>query len=87
MFLRGQIDPKLVRKFRKTAMEKFGYGKGGTRQGCRRGDVELGFMPEVAPIIERGPVKAIEGLLKDINANSVTLQHEGNKLWARTKII
>ncbi len=35
------------------------------------------------PNFEGDPVKAIEGLLKDVQMDSVTLQHESSKLWAK----
>ncbi len=83
MSLRVQIDPKLERKFRETAMKKFGYGKGALSKAAEEAILNWISCQKETPIFEGDPVKAIEGLLKDIDMDSVTLQHESRKLWTK----
>jgi hypothetical protein len=83
MSLRVQIDPKLERKFRETAMKKFGYGKGALSRAAEEAIMNWISCQREPPVFEGDPVKAIEGLLKGINMDSVTLQHETHKLWAK----
>jgi hypothetical protein len=83
MSLRVQIDPKLERKFRESAMRKFGYGKGALSKAAEEAFVNWIYSEKETPIFEGDPVKAIEGLLKDIDIDSVTLQHETQKIWAK----
>lgn len=83
MTLRFQIDQKLERKFREAAMKRFGYGKGALSKAA-----EEAIMKWISTIekdnlsFEGDPVEAIEGLLSDINIDSVELQHEAKKIWA-----
>ena len=84
MSLRVQIDDKLERKFREKAMKKFGYGKGALSKAAEEAILNwLSTAGEDSVNFEGDPVKAIEGLLKDVNLDSVTLQHEIQKLWAK----
>jgi hypothetical protein len=83
MSLRVQIDPKLEQKFRETAMKKFGYGKGALSKAAEEAIVNWVSTEGEKPIFEGDPVKAIEGLLKDLNVDSVKLQHETQKVWAK----
>ena len=84
MSLRVQIDNKLERKFREAAMKKYGYSKGALSKAAE--DAILNWLSTAEaenPNFEGDPVKAIEGLLKDVQIDSVTLQHEGSELWAK----
>jgi hypothetical protein len=83
MSLRVQIDPKVERKFRESAMKKFGYGKGALSKAAEEAIVNWISSEKETPIFEGDPVKAIEGLLKGIDIDSVTLQHETQKIWAK----
>ena len=84
MSLRIQIDDKLERKFREKAMKKFGYGKGALSKAAEEAILNwVSTAGEDNVNFEGDPVKAIEGLLKDVNVDSVTLQHEIQKLWAK----
>jgi hypothetical protein len=83
MSLRVQIDPKLERKFRETAMKKFGYGKGALSKAAEEAILNWVSSEGETPIFEGDPVKAIEGLLKDVDIDSVTLQHESQRIWAK----
>ena len=84
MSLRVQINPKVKEKFREAAIKRFGYGKGVLSKAAEEAILKWLSTTEIEPInFEGDPVKAIEGLLKDINVDSVTLQHETQKLWAK----
>jgi phage-related protein len=84
MSLRVQIDPRLEQKFRELAMKRFGYGKGALSKAAEEAILKWLSTTEKEPMTFEGdPVKAIEGLLKDVNVDSVTLQHETQKLWAK----
>ena len=84
MSLRVQIDPKLEHKFREAAMKKYGYAKGSLSKAAE--EAILNWLPTAnkeGTVFEGDPVEAIEGLLKDVQVDSVTLQHEVQKLWAK----
>ncbi len=84
MSLRVQIDPKLEHKFREAAMKKYGYTKGALSKAAE--EAILNWLPTAnkeQTVFEGNPVDAIEGLLKDVKVDSVTLQHEVQKLWAK----
>jgi hypothetical protein len=83
MSLRVQIDPKLEQKFRETAMKKFGYGKGALSKAAEEAIINWVSTQSEKPAFEGDPVKAIEGLLKDLDIDSVTLQHDTQKVWAK----
>lgn len=81
--LRVQLDPKIKQKFRETAMKKFGYGKGALSKAAEEAILNWISSRKEMPNFEGDPVKAIEGLLRDIDVDSVTLQHESRKIWAK----
>ena len=84
MSLRVQLNPKVEQKFREAAIRRFGYGKGALSKAAEEAIIKwLSTTEEESQLFEGDPVKAIEGLLKDINLDSVTLQHETQKLWAK----
>ena len=83
MSLRVQIDPKIEHKFREAAMKKFGYGKGALSKAAEEAILNWVSCEKETPAFEGDPVKAIEGLLKDVDIDSVTLQHQTQKLWAK----
>ena len=84
MSLRIQIDDKLERKFREKAMKRFGYGKGALSKAAEEAILNwVSTDSEDNVNFEGDPIKAIEGLLKDVNVDSITLQHEIQKLWAK----
>ena len=84
MSLRVQINPKVEEKFREAAMKRFGYGKGALSKAAEEAILKWLSTTEKEPAnFEGDPVKAIEGLLKHVNVDSVTLQHETQKLWAK----
>jgi len=74
--LRFQVKEELERKFREAAMKRFGYGKGALSRAA-----EEALQKWLASTITEGeafegdPVEAIDGLLADVNLDSVKLQH------------
>ena len=84
MSLRVQINSKLEQKFREAAMKRFGYAKGALSKAAEEAIQNwISALENETINFEDDPVKAIEGLLKDVDINSVTLQHETQKLWAK----
>ena len=83
MSLRVQINQKLERKFREVAMRRFGYGKGALSRAAEEAIMKwVSTVEEENLSFEGDPVEAIDGLLSDINIDSVELQHEARKIWA-----
>lgn len=80
MSLRVKINQNLERKFREAAMKKFGYGKGALSKAAEEALLKWVSTVE-SETFEGDPVEAIDGLLSDVNVDSVTLQHEAKKLW------
>ena len=84
MSLRVQINSKLEQKFREAAMKRFGCGKGALSKAAEEAIQNwISALENETINFEDDPVKAIEGLLKDVDVDSVTLQHETQKLWAK----
>jgi hypothetical protein len=83
MPLRVQIDKKLEQKFRELAMRRFGYTKGALSKAAEEAFTQWASMLEKEELsFEGDPVEAIDGLLSDIDIDSVELQHETKKIWA-----
>jgi hypothetical protein len=84
MSLRVQINPEIEEMFREAAMKRFGYGKGALSKAAEEAILRWLSTSEKKPVAFEGdPVKAIEGLLKDVKVDSVTLQHETPKIWTK----
>jgi len=84
MSLRVQLNNKLEHKFRETAMKRFGYAKGALSKAAEEAILNwISTVENQNTNFEGDPVKAIEGLLRDVSVDSVTLQHETQKLWAK----
>jgi len=82
--LKVKINSKLEQKFRETAMKRFGYCKGALSKGAEEAILNwISTVENEKTTFEGDPVKAIEGLLKDVDSDSVTLQHESQKLWTK----
>ncbi|RLE84579.1 MAG: hypothetical protein DRJ41_02870 [Thermoprotei archaeon] len=80
--IRAKIDEKLERKFRELAMRKFGYGKGALTRAIEEAILRWVSTTESEELTFEGdPIKAIEGILSDIDMSSVDLQHEIKRLW------
>jgi len=84
MSLRVQINNKLEQKFREAAMKRFGYAKGALSKAAEEAIQNwISALENETINFEGDPVTAIEGLLKDVDVDSVTLQHETQKLWTK----
>jgi len=84
MSIRVQLNPLLEQKFREAAMKRFGYGKGALSKAAEEAFTSwLMSVEGENPSFEGDPIMAIEGLLRDIRIDSVTLQHETQKFWAQ----
>jgi len=84
--IKVQLSEETERKFRETAMRRFGYGKGALSLAAEkalsswvRRETEVNRL--VADIED--PVGAIEGLLAHVKRGSVELQHQASKIRAR----
>ena len=83
IMIRAKIDERLERKFRELAMKKFGYGKGSLTRAVEEAILRWIATAEREIIeFEGDPVMAIDGLLLDIDVDSVELQHKIRDLWA-----
>ena len=80
--MKVQIDEKIERKFRELAMKKFGYGKGSISKAAQEAFLRwISEVEEEMLSFKGDPVEAIDGLLKDIDVDSVELQHKARELW------
>ncbi|MHA1582165.1 MAG: hypothetical protein ACTSYM_06720 [Candidatus Baldrarchaeia archaeon] len=80
--IRAKIDERLERRFRELAMKRFGYGKGALSKAVEEAILNRISLVEKEEVsFEGDPVEAIDGLLSDININSVQLQHIIKKIW------
>ncbi len=83
MALRVQINQKLEHRFRELAMKRFGYAKGALSKAAEEAVIKWISMIENEGLSFQGdPVEAIDGLLSDIDIDSVELQHGAKKFWA-----
>ena len=86
MPLRVKIDNKLEHKFREAAKRRFGVAKGAMSKAAEEAIQNwISAIENETVNFESDPVKAIEGLLKDVDVDSVTLQHGTRKLWAKVQ--
>jgi len=80
--LKVTLDDELLKLFKERAYKIFGYKKGSLKSA-----VELAIKDFInrIDVLQRGDlsVKNIRGLLKDLKATSVELQHKALKLWVR----
>jgi len=83
--LRIQLPKELERLFREMAMKRFGYGKGSISQAAQEAIRKwlAAELPLESGEFEGDPVKAIEGLLADVEMDSVQLQHLAGKIWVK----
>jgi len=82
MALRVQINKKLELKFRELAMKRFGYGKGAISRAAEEAIMSwISTVEKESLSFEGDPVESIDGLLSDIDVDSVDLQHEAKRIW------
>ncbi|RLE52555.1 MAG: hypothetical protein DRJ26_04595 [Candidatus Methanomethylicota archaeon] len=84
--LKVYIDEELEKRFRRAAMEVYGFGRGSLSKAAedaiRRWVLEHeSFMKEV--VIPEDPVKAVRGMLKHVRKSGVELQHEARQIRAK----
>jgi len=85
--LKVQIDNKVERRFRELAMKKFGFGKGSLSEAAQEALLRWISEAEGKVMEFKGdPVEAIDGLLANVNMDSVKLQHEVKKFWGSRSI-
>ena len=82
MTLRIQIDKKLEQQFRELAMKRFGYTKGALSKAAEEAFLQWALTQEEKKF-EKDPVGAIDGLLSDVDIDSVELQHETKTIWTK----
>jgi len=79
------LDEELERRFRKIAMEIYGYGRGSisrtAEDAIRRWVIEREELLKEVRIPE-DPIKAIRGMLKHVKKSGVELQHEAQQIRA-----
>jgi len=85
MGLKVYIEEETEKKFRKLAMELYGYGKGSlslaAEDAIRQWLSEHESIPKEAKNPE-DPVNAIRGLLKHVEKSGVELEHEAREIRA-----
>lgn len=80
--IRAEINEKLKRKFRELAMKKFGYGKDALTKAVEEAILRwVSSVEEEAVLFEGDPVEAIEGILSEVDMDSVVLKHEIKDFW------
>lgn len=80
--IRFQIPDELEKKFRVAAMKRFGYGKGSLSLAAEDAIRKwIASMSSKTIEFVGDPVEAIEGLLADVELDSVELQHLARKIW------
>jgi hypothetical protein len=79
------LGEELERRFRKVAMEIYGYGRGSISRAAedaiRRWVIEREELLREVRIPE-DPIKAIKGMLKHVKKSGVELQHEAQQIRA-----
>ncbi len=80
--LRLQLRSDLEKRFRETAMRRFGFAKGALTRAAEQ--AFEGWLSTAKENIrfEGDPVKAIDGILSDLKLNSVELQHSARRVWS-----
>ncbi len=87
MVLKLEFEKELEQKFRKTAMEKYGYSRGALKKASKEAIqqwTEKQTFSDLPPIED--PLSLMEGLLSHLRGKktSVQLQHEAKKLWIKS---
>lgn len=80
--MKFEISEETEKKFRQAAMKRFGYRKGAFSLAAEEAIKKWTASVEGIPEFKGDPVKAIEGLLADLDIDSVELQHLAADIWA-----
>ena len=82
MILKVNIDEKLELRFRELAMKKFGYSKDALSRALEEAIIKwISDKESEEYVFEGDPVEAIDGLLAEIDKDSVELQHRIKDIW------
>lgn len=84
--LKVYVDEELEKRFRKAAMEVYGYGRGSISRAVE--DTMRKWLIEHEAMIDEikvpgDPVEAIRGLLRHVKKSGVELQHEARSIRSR----
>ena len=80
--MRLQVKEEVERRFREAAMKRFGYGKGSLSRAAEEA-IQMWLISVSVEdfVFEGNPVEAIDGLLSDVDLDSVEVQHLAIKKW------
>lgn len=85
MVLKIQVSQKLEKKFREKAMTKYGYHKGSITNAAEEALSlwvrEIEIPDKTARKSKTYTTAKLEGLMKNIDIDSVKLQHEAKNIW------
>ena len=84
--IKVQLSEETEKRFRETAMKRFGYGRGSLSVAAERALSQwAGREKDLDSLLEDigDPVEAIEGMLSHLETDSVTLQHKASQIRAR----
>ncbi|MCC6062737.1 MAG: hypothetical protein LM581_07245 [Desulfurococcales archaeon] len=73
--IKAKINKRIEKKFRELIMRMFGRGKEANDKAVE--DAILKWVSQV----EKDPVEMIEGILSEIESESVDLQHKIGDIW------
>lgn len=81
--IRLHVNEELEKKFREVAMRRFGYGKSSLTRAAEEA-IQKWLISVSAEdfVFEGDPVEALDGMLADVDLDSVELQHLAIKKWA-----
>ena len=80
--LRLQLREDLERRFRETAMRRFGFGKGALTRAAEQAFERWLSTAKEDVRFEGHPIQAIDGILDEMKLSSVELQHSVRRAWA-----
>jgi len=81
--IRANISRELERRFRELAMKRFGYAKGSLQRAVEEAIARwVAWVENESLEFEGDPVEAIDGILADLDVDSVELQHRAREHWA-----
>ncbi|MDK6028836.1 hypothetical protein QPL79_05615 [Ignisphaera sp. 4213-co] len=85
--IRAKIDDRLELKFRELAMKRFGYSKGAISKAVEEAILMwIKFVERESIVFEGDPVEVIDGILSEIDMDSVELQHKIKDIWVSTAV-
>lgn len=80
--LRLQVRDDLEKRFRETAIRRFGSGRGALTRAAEQAFERWLSSSKENVSFEGDPVKAIDGILGEMKVDSVELQRSVRKSWA-----